>query len=298
VTGNQSLSNQTGAFGLGMSYLDPLGADVTNPPDPTVYEEPSYLNPNKDFLWPIAYEGGQTGELERGMAQYESWMYARIEAANNLAEDLAEVRAAAIRGDMTTVQKILERNPNIGIEASGPGGRVTLWGREAAGFLTGLFRVGENPAPLGADAVGPSIAERQPARTGAGEIATGNHQQGGVVLSEFDMFDIGLAPVPKTGQPRPATATTSIYGYTATAGKFQTEIFAFSDGIVRDQYGTRLKFEGNLQITETVVPYYELSNVSDAFWQEKATTSDGLPVTYPFVKTVNLTQGGNFVDRL
>lgn len=38
-------------------------------------------------------------------------------------------------------QAILHRNPNIGIEVSGPGGKVTLWGKDAAGFVTGLFEI-------------------------------------------------------------------------------------------------------------------------------------------------------------
>jgi hypothetical protein len=102
-------------------------------PDPTVYEEPSYLNPNKDFLWPIAYEGGQTGELERGMTEWKQ----RLQNTR----DTIAARDAARRGDLTTAQQIMELNPNVGIQATGPGGRVTLWGKEAAGFLTGLFEI-------------------------------------------------------------------------------------------------------------------------------------------------------------
>lgn len=37
--------------------LDPLGADVTwPPPEPLPFEEPSYLNPNKDYFWPLEYQ--------------------------------------------------------------------------------------------------------------------------------------------------------------------------------------------------------------------------------------------------
>jgi hypothetical protein len=48
----------------------------------------------------------------------------------------------------------MELNPNVGIQATGPGGRVTLWGSDAAGFLTGLFEI--------AGGWGEALAQNQP----------------------------------------------------------------------------------------------------------------------------------------
>jgi len=124
VTGGFATNGTPGEY-VFPSQLDPLGADVTRPPEPLQqFEEPAYLNPHKDIFWPIEYTGGQTGELEIGMAEWEQ----RLQNTR----DTIAARDAARRNDLITALLIMERNPNVGIQASGPGGSVTLWGRETA----------------------------------------------------------------------------------------------------------------------------------------------------------------------
>jgi hypothetical protein len=136
VTGSHFETGHSGSqyYPLGNRQLDPLGRDVTEPPDPLNYEEPVYLNPQKDFFWPVEYQWNDitlVGETrsQRDLAM-SAWEQGMIDIQDKLrAED------AWKRGDQATWEKILANNPNVGIEE---GGR-TLWGREASEFLTDRY---------------------------------------------------------------------------------------------------------------------------------------------------------------
>jgi YD repeat-containing protein len=133
VTGSHFVTGHSGGsyYPWANRQLDPLGADVTEPPDPLQpIEEPSYLNPNKDFFWPLQYEAnditlvGETrSQRDLAMSDWDQGMIA--------IQDKLRAEDAWKRGDQATWEKILANNPNVGIQE---GGR-TLWGKEASDFL-------------------------------------------------------------------------------------------------------------------------------------------------------------------
>src|SRR5438094_2500829 len=53
---------------------DPLGRDLVTPPDVGVVSEPLGNNLIQQHSWPIEYTGGQTGELEIGMAIFAGYV--------------------------------------------------------------------------------------------------------------------------------------------------------------------------------------------------------------------------------
>jgi hypothetical protein len=101
-----------------------------------VFEEPAYLDPKKNFFWPIEAQGGPTGEAAAGMAEYA----ARVNASYD--RDRAEYFWSHGRRDLA--QEIVAKNPNVGIDYKIFGFGLdkpqtgTLWGSAAAGFLKGL----------------------------------------------------------------------------------------------------------------------------------------------------------------
>ena len=135
VTGNSAWSGRVGETG-GFSQIDPLGNDVTYPPDPLTYEDPHYLDPNVETFWPMEMEWGPSQDFLDAMADYES----RINANHD--RDQAEYFWSHGRRDLAI--DIISQNPNVGIDyrLSGFGliepRNGSIFGGQAAGFLTGL----------------------------------------------------------------------------------------------------------------------------------------------------------------
>jgi YD repeat-containing protein len=136
VTGSNLASNFTGQFN-GTQELDPLGTDVTTPPDPQEPPLPPYMDTHKAVAWPIEYTGGPSDEY--GITnQYLNMANTGWDA------HLAEGYSSIGRPDLA--QAILAHNPNVGIVATGVGvgllaelvghhlenGSLTLWGEDAA----------------------------------------------------------------------------------------------------------------------------------------------------------------------
>lgn len=139
LTGNHFESDQAGIYGYNMSYLDPLGADVTTEPPPAGFEEPSYLDPNKDFFWPVEYQWNDITLVGETRSQRDLAMSQHIDVM-----DMVSAREAWRRGDISTALGIIERNPNVGLEVRSfrVGETVTfsIFGRDAANFLFGLAK--------------------------------------------------------------------------------------------------------------------------------------------------------------
>jgi YD repeat-containing protein len=119
---------------LGRKELDPLGADVTEPPV-MLMQEPVFYNP-KFFDMPLEIEGGPSHEYEQNNADWASLVTATIQAAQE--RDRAEKLWQT--GKRSEAMAILHKNPNVGIEyralvngevvASG-----SYFGKDAADFL-------------------------------------------------------------------------------------------------------------------------------------------------------------------
>jgi YD repeat-containing protein len=123
---------------LGRKELDPLGADVTDPPAPGLISEPVFYNP-KFADMPIQIEGGPTAEYEQANADWASLVTETIRTAQE--RDRAERLWQS--GRRSEAMAILNRNPNVGIEYRVLiGGEVrrtgSYFGKDAADFLNGI----------------------------------------------------------------------------------------------------------------------------------------------------------------
>ena len=110
--------------------LDPLGTDVTNPPQQGVVVEPVFYNDKFSHL-PLEYEWGPSDEAHKNMNEWASlvaFTWANVAEANRAA-DLWQ------RGDRDAAIEILTRNPNIGVQ---DGSGNSRFGRQAINFLNGL----------------------------------------------------------------------------------------------------------------------------------------------------------------
>jgi hypothetical protein len=122
---------------LSRKELDPLGADVTEPPM-TLLQEPVFYNPKfAEMLLEI--EGGPTDEYEQNNADWASLVTATIQAA----QDRERAEKLWQSGKRSEAMAILQKNPNVGIEYRGlVDGRVvtsgSYFGKEAADFLNGI----------------------------------------------------------------------------------------------------------------------------------------------------------------
>jgi hypothetical protein len=121
MTGS-NFTTEEGRYVLENKEIDPFGTNVTKPPT-GVLLEPSWLDPHKDFFWPVEYEANWTGEAERGMAEYAS----RVNA------DYDRRRAEYFwnNGRRDIAIEIVSNNPNVGIQF----GKLNLFGAAAAAFL-------------------------------------------------------------------------------------------------------------------------------------------------------------------
>ncbi len=117
---------------VGRKELDPLGADVTNPPDPTIASEPVFYNPRFSNM-PIEYEWGPSDEYLAGMSWWEGQLDAAVNYEANV--QLTAYVADLWQSDRSAAEAILEHNPNIGVQTADG---TTRWGQEAADFLHGL----------------------------------------------------------------------------------------------------------------------------------------------------------------
>jgi YD repeat-containing protein len=109
---------------------DPLGRDLVTPPEQGLVSDP-VSGVLKDRWMPIEYTGGQTDEVNIGMAIYLDAMQmvmAREAYKRWLNVDQSEKTKNA---EYDTWTNILNKNPNVGIVA----GKDTLWGKSAADFL-------------------------------------------------------------------------------------------------------------------------------------------------------------------
>jgi YD repeat-containing protein len=126
-----------GGFYLSRKELDPLGADVTEPPM-MLNQEPVFYNPKfAEMLLEI--EGGPSDEYEQNNADWASLVTATIQAAQE--RDRAEKLWQT--GKRSEAMAILNKNPNVGIEYRAlVDGEVvrsgSYFGKDAADFLSGL----------------------------------------------------------------------------------------------------------------------------------------------------------------
>jgi hypothetical protein len=119
---------------------DPLGRELSQAPDPTVVLDPLASSKFNDPM-PIEYAPNWTGEMQRGMAQYESYVSERTAAYiynANKREFLNALFDLARTGDnkfYDKMQTILTKNPNFLISINGE------WtaGRDAASALDGAM---------------------------------------------------------------------------------------------------------------------------------------------------------------
>jgi hypothetical protein len=134
VTGSSFLTD-TSRNAFENKEIDPFGNNVTEqPPDPLPFQDPSYLDPNLGFFWPIQIEGSPTGEAESGMAEYAARVNASYDAR------MASYHWGKGRRDLA--MEIVARNPNVGLEVRSfrVGFTVTfnIFGSSAANYLFGL----------------------------------------------------------------------------------------------------------------------------------------------------------------
>ena len=123
---------------LSRKELDPLGADVTEPPQPQLVLEPVFYNPKFDQM-PLQIEGGPSDEYEQNNADWASLVTATIQAAQQ--RDRAEKLWQS--GKRSEAMAILNKNPNVGIEYRAlVNGEVvqsgSYFGKDAADFLNGI----------------------------------------------------------------------------------------------------------------------------------------------------------------
>lgn len=123
---------------LGRKELDPFGADVTEPPQPTLIPEPVFYNP-KFADMPLQIEGGPSAEYEQANADWASLVTATIRTAQE--RDRAEKLWQS--GKRSEAMALLQKNPNLGIEYRAlVGGEVvssgSYFGQAAADFLNGI----------------------------------------------------------------------------------------------------------------------------------------------------------------
>ncbi|HEU4712262.1 MAG TPA: hypothetical protein VFS76_11885, partial [Pyrinomonadaceae bacterium] len=123
---------------LGRKELDPLGADVTQPPTPMLIPEPIFYNPKFDQML-LQIEGGPSDEYEQNNADWAVMVTATIQAA--IDRDRAEKLWQS--GKRSEAMAILHRNPNVGVEYNVLAGDKVVksgsyFGQAAADFLNGL----------------------------------------------------------------------------------------------------------------------------------------------------------------
>jgi YD repeat-containing protein len=123
---------------LGRKELDPLGADVTAPPQPQLLMEPVFYNPKFDQML-LQIEGGPSDEYEQNNADWANLVTATIQAAQE--RDRAEKLWQS--GKRSEAMAILHANPNVGIEYRAlVNGEVvssgSVFGKDAADFLNGI----------------------------------------------------------------------------------------------------------------------------------------------------------------
>ena len=118
--------------------LDPLGTDVTYPPEPQSVSEPIFYSP-KFHEMPLMIEGGPTEEYDQANREWASIMGAAFQSGND--RDRAEKLWQT--GKRSEAMSILMKNPNVGIEyrAISKGEVITSgswFGKDAADFLNGI----------------------------------------------------------------------------------------------------------------------------------------------------------------
>jgi hypothetical protein len=114
--------------------FDPLGADVTTPPDPTVIREPVFYSPKFSNM-AMEYEWGPSEEYLQANADWAAQMNETWENIRQMheAEDLWQ------NGDRSGAKMILNNNPNIGVETADG---KSYFGKDASDFLTGVSASG------------------------------------------------------------------------------------------------------------------------------------------------------------
>jgi hypothetical protein len=118
--------------------LDPLGADVTTPPSPSLITEPIFYNPRFDQM-PLEIEGGPSEEYTQANRNWDALMAETFQAIH----DRAEAEKLWQAGKRDEALAILQKNPNVGIEYRAlAGGKIvksgSYFGQDAADFLVGL----------------------------------------------------------------------------------------------------------------------------------------------------------------
>ncbi len=118
--------------------FDPLGADVTAPPPPSLITEPVFYNPRFDQM-ALEIEGGPSEEYLQANRDRVAAMAETFQALH----DREEAEKLWQAGKRDEALAILQKNPNVGIEYRAlAGGEVvrsgSYFGKDAADFLIGL----------------------------------------------------------------------------------------------------------------------------------------------------------------
>jgi YD repeat-containing protein len=123
---------------LGRKELDPLGNDVTQPPEPTIVPEPVFYNPKFDQM-PLLLEGGPSEEYQRANADWARLVGATFQAIH----DREQAETLWQSGKRSEAMAILMKNPNVGIEYRAIYKNEVIrsgsyFGKAAADFLNGI----------------------------------------------------------------------------------------------------------------------------------------------------------------
>lgn len=123
---------------LSRQELDPLGNDVTNPPDPMFIPEPVFYNPKFDDM-PLLMEGGPSAAYEQANADWAVLVTATIQAA----QDRARAESLWQSGKRSEAMAILAKNPNVGVEYRAIYKNEVIrsgsyFGQAAADFMNGI----------------------------------------------------------------------------------------------------------------------------------------------------------------
>jgi YD repeat-containing protein len=126
------------SYFLGRTELDPLGNDITYPPQADVVPVPVFYNPKYDQM-PLEIEGGPSEEYQQANAAWADLM----ETTFQNIYDAGRAQQLWQAGRRSAAEAIMLLNPNVGVEYRViDNGKVTQrgshFGQDAADFLNGI----------------------------------------------------------------------------------------------------------------------------------------------------------------
>jgi len=187
---------------VGREELDPLGSNVTVPPDsnPLTIDPPPLYDPRFSDK-PLEYSWGPSQEAQDAMDWYEQQLYAAEHYEENL-QLAARANHLWQSNDRSGAEAIVSNNPNIGVQG---GDGTTRWGADAAEFLktipqqkpTNSARV---PVSIAVVALGPNSYKGDPLVSPLGEVLDANPNYGNGITLDYVVLDQDGNPMgPETG---------------------------------------------------------------------------------------------------